>query len=303
MKSQHLHGGLEMTAAMLISGTIGWFVLHSGVPVLQVVFWRCAIGLLALLVICWSLGLFAKARFTLPLLGLAVAGGVAIVLNWLLLFEAYPRASISVATVVYNTQPFMLTAIGMTVFGERPSLQKIGWLVVSFLGVVLIISSRPESAHGTSYVSSEYGMGIALALGAAALYAIAAAITKKLQGIPPHLTALVQVATGMVMLAPFASFSDLPQTGAAWGSLIALGVVHTGVMYALLYGAIQKLPTTLTAALSYIYPLAAIAVDRIGFGIELQPVQIAGAAAIILAAAGVSFGWRLLPLRTAGQCG
>ncbi len=37
-------GIFDMTAAMLISGSIGWFVLASGRPVLEVVFWRCAIG-------------------------------------------------------------------------------------------------------------------------------------------------------------------------------------------------------------------------------------------------------------------
>lgn len=37
-------GSFEMTAAMLISGTIGWFVLVSGQPVLDVVFWRCVFG-------------------------------------------------------------------------------------------------------------------------------------------------------------------------------------------------------------------------------------------------------------------
>jgi TctA family transporter len=37
-------GSLEMVAAMLISGTIGWFVLVSGQPVLDVVFWRCVFG-------------------------------------------------------------------------------------------------------------------------------------------------------------------------------------------------------------------------------------------------------------------
>lgn len=33
-------GTLEMTSAMLICGTIGWLVLLSGQPVLDVVFWR-----------------------------------------------------------------------------------------------------------------------------------------------------------------------------------------------------------------------------------------------------------------------
>ena len=45
-------GSIEMTAAMLISGTIGWFVLMSGQPVIDVVFWRCLFGALTLLAIC-----------------------------------------------------------------------------------------------------------------------------------------------------------------------------------------------------------------------------------------------------------
>ena len=70
-----------------------------------------------------------------------------------------------------------------------------------------------------------------------------------------------------------------------------MGVVHTGLMYVLLYGAIQKLPIHLTGALSFIYPVAAILVDRLAFGHALQPLQIAGAAVILIAAAGMNLGW------------
>lgn len=42
-----LHKGVwQMSLAMLISGSIGAFVLLSGLPVTEVVFWRCLIGLL-----------------------------------------------------------------------------------------------------------------------------------------------------------------------------------------------------------------------------------------------------------------
>ena len=37
-------GVAEMTAAMTISGTIGMFVVLSDQPVMNIVFWRCAIG-------------------------------------------------------------------------------------------------------------------------------------------------------------------------------------------------------------------------------------------------------------------
>ena len=54
-------GTVEMTTAMTISGTIGWFVVRSGQPVLDVVFWRCVFGALTLLAVCAALGLLRGA--------------------------------------------------------------------------------------------------------------------------------------------------------------------------------------------------------------------------------------------------
>ena len=95
------------------------------------------------------------------------------------------------------------------------------------------------------------------------------------------------------MLAPFTNFSAAPQDAGGWSILITMGVVHTGVMYVLLYGAIQKLPTHLTGALSFIYPIAAIVVDRLAFGHVLGAAQIAGAIIILGAAAGMNLGWTI----------
>jgi drug/metabolite transporter (DMT)-like permease len=68
-------------------------------------------------------------------------------------------------------------------------------------------------------------------------------------------------------------------------------MVHTGLMYVLLYGAIQKLPTAITGALSFIYPIAAIFVDWFAFGHRLGWLQWLGVAAILLAAAGLQRDW------------
>jgi drug/metabolite transporter (DMT)-like permease len=103
------------------------------------------------------------------------------------------------------------------------------------------------------------------------------------------------------LLAPFAHFSAMPQAPSAWASLVTLGIVHTGLMYVLLYGAIQKLPTALTGALSFIYPIAAIFVDWFAFGHRLEPLQWIGVAAILLAAAGMQQGWGLKLRRVATQ--
>ncbi|MBM7342196.1 DMT family transporter [Pantoea coffeiphila] len=276
-------GTLEMTAAMIISGTIGWLVTLSGRPVTEVVFWRCLFGALTLLPVCAAMGLLRYGRVSRRQLLLAALGGVAIVVNWLLLFAAYSRASISIATAVYNTQPFMLVGLGALFLHERLTRAKLGWLLLSFAGLLLIVQARPDAAVS----SSDYLMGILLALGAAFFYALAALITKKLSGMPPHLIALVQVLVGTVLLLPFALQSHDAIAPASWSLLMTLGVVHTGLMYILLYGAIQRLPTHLTGALSFIYPVVAFIVDAVAFGHRLHPLQMAGTAAILLAAAGM----------------
>jgi len=282
-------GSLEMIAAMLISGTIGWFVLVSGQPVLDVVFWRCVFGAVTLTVICSVLGFLRPGILTRTTFTLAVLSGVAIVGNWVLLFASYSRASIAIGTAVYNVQPFMLVALGALFLGEKITAQKMLWLSVAFIGMLAIVSAHGEqSATGGDYLA-----GIGLAVGAALLYAFAALIVKRLTGIPPHLIALIQVSTGVLLLAPLADFAAMPQQTSAWASLLTLGIVHTGVMYVLLYGAIQKLPTALTGALSFIYPIAAIFVDWFAFDHRLSLVQWVGVAAILLAAAGMQQGWNL----------
>lgn len=258
-------GSWEMVAAMLISGTIGWFVLVSGVPVVEVVFWRCVIGALTLLVVCWLLGYLRLDLLDYRKLGLAMLSGVAIVGNWLLLFESYARASISISTAVYNVQPFMLVMLAAVFLGEKITVQKLAWLSVAFVGMLAIVT-----AHGDqSNTGDDYLVGVALALGAALLYAIAALIIKRLKEVPPHLMALIQVTTGALLLAPLMQWHSLSASMDAWAALLTLGVVHTGLMYVLLYGAIQKLPTAITGALSFVYPIAAIFVDWIAFGHRL----------------------------------
>jgi len=275
-------GVWQMSLAMLISGSIGAFVLLSGLPVIDVVFWRCAIGALALLLFI-RLSKQPFSQLTRSTLLLAIAGGVALVINWLMLFAAYDQISIGMSTVVHNTQPFMLVLMGMA-FGERVALVKWGWLALAFVGVVVLLSSELSQPNGHLLT------GVMLALGATFFYALTAMIARRLHPLPPQHIALIQVLTGVVMLLPLAHFSQL--SGASpWGILLTLGIVHTGVMYQLLYSAIQKLPTPIIGSLSFIYPLVAIAVDAAVFGHTLNAVQGFGGVLILLAAAGNNLGW------------
>lgn len=281
--SDRQKGVWQMSLAMLISGSIGAFVLLSGLPVTEVVFWRCLIGAVALFLFI-RISKQPFSPLTKVTLGLAILGGIALVVNWMLLFAAYARLSIGLSTVVYNTQPFMLVMMGM-LQGERVSLAKWGWLLLAFGGVVILLSGELTGKHEAGWLS-----GIALALGAAFFYALTAITTRKLRSIAPQHIAFIQVVTGVVMLLPLAHMPTFPGPF-PWGILLTLGIVHTGIMYQLLYSAIQKLPTPVTGSLSFIYPVVAIVVDNLVFGHSLTAPQLAGGALILVAAAGNNLGW------------
>ncbi len=276
-------GVWQMSLAMIISGSIGAFVLLSGLPVIDVVFWRCLIGAVTLLLFI-LLSRQPFSRLTRLTLALAILGGVALVINWLLLFAAYSRVSIGMATVVYNTQPFMLVLLSM-MLGEKVSAVKWAWLLLAFSGVVILLSSELTPAHSDNLVT-----GIILALGAAFFYALTAIIARKLQPLPAQHIAFIQVIVGTVMLLPQVHAPEF-NSHFPWRYLLILGVVHTGIMYQLLYSAIQKLPTPVTGSLSFIYPLVAILVDYLVFHHALAPLQLAGGVLILLAAAGNNLGW------------
>lgn len=279
-----LRGSIEMSIAMTISGTIGWLVVLSGCSVSEVVFWRCVFGAAILLPVCAALGHLRPGLVTRRQLLLAALGGLAVVANWLLLFAAYPRASISIATAVYNMQPFILAALGAVFLQERLTGGKLACLALSFAGVLMIALARPGGAGDGRYLE-----GILLALGAAFFYAVAALVAKRLKGMPPHLIALVQVLAGAVILFPL-GLDGAPMAPAGWLLLVTIGVVHTGLMFTLMYGAIQRLPTYLTGALSFIYPVVAFIVDAWAFGHRMQAVQLLGACAILLSAAAMMLG-------------
>ena len=286
--NEKTRGTIEMATAMMILGTIGWFVIVSGQSAINVVFWRCAFGAVALVIICAAFGLL-RGHLTWRTLLWSALGGGAIVMNWLLLFASFKMASISISTALYNTQPFILLGLGALFAGEKITANKLLWLGVAFGGLLLIIAGN---SNGKDTSITQFS-GVFMALAAAFFWAVATIITKKLKGTPPHLIALIQVCVGLLMLAPFASFDNLPATAFSWLALITIGVVHTGLIYVLMYSAVQKLPTHLQGSLTFLYPVVAILVDVIAFDHRLSPGQIAGAAAILLGAAGMNLGWRI----------
>jgi drug/metabolite transporter (DMT)-like permease len=273
-------GTVQLTAAMVLSGTLGIFVVESGASPFNVVFFRVLFGALALGGYALARGYFRDHGLTPRKLGLAALGGVFIVFNWVLLFQSYENTSISVATVVYHTQPFYVVLLGALLFRERLTAAKVGWVGVAFVGLILVSGIRPADFTGSD---TTYLLGIGQALLAAVLYGLSTLVTKRITGVRPHLIALVQVLIGIPLLLPFADFGAMRGTGADWGWLVGLGLIHTGLMYVLLYSAYAKLPTAKIAVLAFTYPAVAMVADWAVYGHHIGLVQALGVPLIVLA--------------------
>ncbi|MQY35520.1 hypothetical protein SRB17_34980 [Streptomyces sp. RB17] len=272
-------GTAQLTTAMMLSGTLGVFVVESGASPFDVVFFRVLFGALALGGYVAARGWLRDHGFTRRTLGLAVLGGVFIVLNWVLLFSSYRNTSISVATVVYHTQPFYVVVLGALLFRERLTAAKVGWIAVAFAGLVLVSGVTPgDFTSGGSYL-----LGIGQALLAALLYGLSTLVTKRITGVRPHLIALVQVLVGIPLLLPFADFGAMRGTGWDWGWLVGLGLIHTGVMYVLMYAAYAELPTAKIAVLAFVYPAVAMLMDWLVYGHHIGLVQALGVPLIVTA--------------------
>ena len=267
-------GGVwRMIGAMALSGTIGAFVVLSGEAPMTVVFFRCLIGAAALLGWLWYTG--GWQRIDSGAATWIVAGAAAIIGNWLCLFHAFALCGISVATVVYHVQPFLLVALAAVVQRQAPDWRQVPFLVLAFIGVALTTGVDAGAMH-----SGVLG-GVLLALAAAFLYALATLATRKLKTYPAAQIAGLQMVIGVAVLAPMANFDAGDFSPKAWGSLLVVGLVHTGIVYNLMYGAFQRLRAESIASLSFIYPAVALATDLVLFDARLGVLQWLGMGLIL----------------------
>jgi len=270
-----------MIAGGVLLGTVGVFVEEAGQHPLITVWFRCAFGALALLAWCLATGrgsellLHGRSRWV------ACATGVLMVVNWALFFAAIPRTSIAVATVIFHVQPIWVIVFGALFLREAVSRSQ--WLatVAALGGLVLttglLDGTAASSNTGTSIgIGSSYMAGVLMCLGGSLCYAGVTLLANTQKSVSPFAMALWQCLVGAVALAWAPFVLGWPPLGAAWGWLLGLGVLHTGLAYVVLFAGMSRLGLGRIAVLQFVYPLTAVLVDWAVYGRTLSPVQLAG---------------------------
>ena len=105
--------------------------------------------------------------------------------------------------------------------------------------------------------------------------------TRQLAAYAPAQIAGLQLTLGALVLAPFGTMATGDISLSAWEALLVIGLVHTGLVYNLMYGAFQRLSAASIASLSFIYPLVALVADLLVLDAHLAPLQWLGMALIL----------------------
>ena len=178
----------------------------------------------------------------------------------ILLFEAYNYTSVSVATLCYYMQPTFLVLLSALIWKQKLSKLNICFTVVSLAGMVLV-SGVLESPQDVSL------KGILLGLGAAVLYTVIIMLNKTTEETNGYCRTCVQMGGAALILLPYlmftGSFSGLTFPGNTWLLLITMGLVHTGLAYALYFGSLPGLNTRTIAFMSYIDPVTALILSAV----------------------------------------
>ena len=269
---------LMLIASMTIFGTLGIFVRNISVSSGELALYRAVLAALliaAFLLVTKQQIPFSNIKKEVPLL---LASGVAMGINWILLFEAYKYTTVSVATLSYYFAPVIVTVVCPVLFKEKLTVKQIVCFVMSTLGLILI-TGIGDIGGGSDIV------GIMFGLGAAVFYATVVLLNKFIKNVEGIHRTFLQFLSAIVTLVPYVLATSGVTLGTlngiGWVNLLIVGLIHTGVTYCMYFSSLKELPGQKAAILSYIDPLVAVFISVTILGETMTLWQVAGGMLIL----------------------
>ena len=267
-----------MITSMAIFGTLGPFVRNIAVSSGELALYRAIMAALligAFLLLTKQKIPFGKIRREVPLL---LASGVAMGINWILLFEAYKYTTVSVATLSYYFAPVIVTVVCPFIFKEKLSSRQVLCFVMSTIGLVMI-TGIGDMRGGSDFT------GILFGLGAACFYATVILLNKFIKNVEGIHRTFLQFLAAIVTLLPYVLLSSGITlgnlSGFGWLNLLIVGLIHTGITYCMYFSSLKELPGQKAAILSYIDPLVAVLVSVAVLGESMTLWQAVGGLLIL----------------------
>ncbi|HOZ67112.1 MAG TPA: DMT family transporter [Burkholderiaceae bacterium] len=185
-------------------------------------------------------------------------------------FALYAYAVMSITTglsaILNATVPLFGAIVAWLWLKDKPTNSRIMGLVIGFIGVALLAGDQASFKPGGS------GWAILACLVATTCYAISASYTKLyLMGVPPMATAtgsMVGAALGLSVPALLSWPANTPSLQ-AWGSVLFVAILCTGVAYVLYFRLIEAAGPSKTLTVTFMIPVFAIVYGVLFLGEEL----------------------------------
>jgi drug/metabolite transporter (DMT)-like permease len=220
----------------------------GAVPLVEL---RLGLGALVLLPFLWR----ARSSFGLKLWPkLALIGAINSAIPFVLFAWAAQRAPAGVAAITNSMAVLFTALVGFLFFGEKIGTRRAIALAAGFVGVVVLASGKAAGAS--------VGWAVIAGCSAAFLYGTAANVVRRhLTGLPPAAVAAATLGTSALLTLPFA-IAQWPEhaiPARSWFSAAMLGVLCTGVAFAMYYRLIQRIGAARAVTVTYLVPLFGVA--------------------------------------------
>lgn len=269
---------LLLCLSMTIFGTLGVFTRNIAVTSGELALYRAVLA--ALLILGYFL--ITKQRIDFKAIKkellLLLFSGMAMGVNWILLFEAYKHTTISAATLSYYFAPVIVTIVCPILFREKLGKKQLLCFVMSTLGLVLIIGFENMG-------DGNHMLGILLGLGAAVFYATVILLNKFIKNVEGIQRTFLQFLAAIAILVTYVLITGDLQIGQldgkGWACLLTVGLIHTGITYCMYFSALKELKGQEIAILSYLDPLVAVAISFFVLGEPMTIWQMFGGILIL----------------------
>jgi RarD protein len=273
-----INAKIMLSISMAIFGTLGIFTRNIAISSGELALYRAILA--AALIFVYLI--FTKQKIDFRSIKkellLLLLSGIAMGINWILLFEAYKYTTISAATLSYYFAPVIVTVVCPILFKEKLSGKQIICFLMSTLGLVLI-TGIGDLRNGNDFI------GILFGLGAALFYAAVILLNKFIKNVEGIHRTFLQFLSAIVILIPYVimtsgvTLGNLNLTG--WVNLLIVGFIHTGVTYCMYFSSLKELPGQKAAILSYIDPLVAVLISVAILGETMTIWQVIGGILIL----------------------
>ncbi len=273
---------IRYLSALLMFGLNGIVASHISLSSYEIVFTRTLLGALLLI------GIFALRRQKPRLFANRVhmlwlmISGVAMGASWMLLYEAYRRIGVGVATLMYYCGPVIVMALAPLLFREKLTWPRATGFLAVAAGMVLV---SPQASGG-----ERDSLGLLCGILSAVMYAVMLIFNRKAESVTGLENSMWQLLTAFLTVAVFVGARQgysLQIPAESWPPILILGLLNTGVGCWFYFSSIGSLPLQTVALCGYLEPLSAVGFSLLLLGERMTLLQTAGALLIL---GGTAFG-------------